>query len=199
MILPTLHLLPASPQILLDSTRLRVAQFSRDGSRIFYSDVVQEAEVRYRDAWRISPAGGGAPTATLWLPPQATDSRMVPRWKVPHVPGRRGRSFERPRAASQQRESEPVTRFTERRIIGGKWSPDGRRLLLRRLLQRVDSLWTVTAEGTDPVRLTDFRTREIRIMKWKPDWSGIVFIYGSTVTDAVLIRNFRQGGSAGTS
>src|SRR6266516_4618982 len=138
-----------------------VAQFSRDGSRIRYSDVVQEAEVRYRDAWRISPAGGGAPTATLWLPPQATDSRMVPRWKVPHDPGRR--------------------------------------LLLRRLLQRVDSLWTVTAEGTDPVRLTDFRTREIRIMKWKPDWSGVVLIYGSTVTDAVLIRNFRQSGFAGTS
>ncbi len=51
---------------------------------------------------------------------------------------------------------EPVTRFTERRIIGGKWSSDGRRLLLKRLLEQVDSLWTMTADKTDPVRLTDF-------------------------------------------
>jgi Tol biopolymer transport system component len=167
------------------------AKFSRDGSRIVYSDVVQEPGGTFRNTWRIIPAAGGAPTATLALPPQASDVDWAPDGgSLTFLDGsdsaanvfRRRLDSEKP---------ERVTHFTEGQVTGHKWSSDGRRLLVKRHTGRADSLWTVAADGTDPVRLTDFRTGDIFDVRWKTDGRGIIFMYGNRSTDAVLIRNFR--------
>ena len=96
-------------------------------------------------------------------------------------------------------EPEPVTHFTEGSIVRHEWSPDGKRILLQIRTGLAENLWTVEPDGSDPVRLTDFQTGKIfgglslRLagMKWTPDGGRVVFAYGQSGQDAVLIRNFR--------
>jgi len=175
----------------LAGSYLGSAQFSRDGGRIVYNEVVPETEGIPRNSWRVIPAAGGEPLATLLLPPQTTDVGWAPDGKALTF-------LDGADAAANvfvQRldggKLEPITRFAEGQITGHAWSPDGKRLLLKRHIGQVDNLWIVAADGTNPIRLTDFRTGDIFEMEWMIDGHGVVFMYGSYSSDAVLIRNFR--------
>jgi Tol biopolymer transport system component len=84
-----------------------------------------------------------------------------------------------------------ITRFTDGRITQHRWSPDGKRIVLRRRMDNADNLWVVNADGSNGVAITDFETGEIPDMKWTRDGSRVVFTYGEVSQNVVLVRNFK--------
>jgi hypothetical protein len=63
-------------------------------------------------------------------------------------------------------------------------------LLIRRVGD-VANLWSVGADGRDPIALTDFLTESIFDLRVTPDGKTVVFTYGNETEDAVLVKDFR--------
>jgi Tol biopolymer transport system component len=83
-----------------------------------------------------------------------------------------------------------VTRFTEGRLTGHTWSPDGRRLAVRIQAGDTSNMWLTQADGSQPLQVTQFPS-EVFAGQWLPDSRGLVVNAGTSSWDAVLIRGFR--------
>jgi Tol biopolymer transport system component len=164
--------------------------FSPDGSRIFHSFI---HEVNGQGAYtpQVIPAKGGGPVVIPALPPRTLDVVWTPDGTgLTYLHGSNGqRNVLRLRLDGER--PEEITRFTDGRIIQHLWSPDGKRLVLRRRGDNADNLWVVNGDGSNPVAITDFETGDIADVKWSPDGSRVLFTYGESGQDVVLVRNFR--------
>ena len=174
------------------------AGFSPDGRRIgFASQENIEGQVRLR--WMVIPVQGGEPMATSLLPLQAADVQWGPDSRSLTYLDEGDNASNVFKQRFEGGNPEPITHFTEGTIIDHRWSPDGSRLVLTHRVGDVHNLWTVVADGSDPVRITDFQTGRIcgrtwlprAGMQWTRDGRQVVFAYGQSGQDAILVRNFR--------
>jgi Tol biopolymer transport system component len=85
----------------------------------------------------------------------------------------------------------PVTRFTEGRVTGYSWSPDGTRLALVRRMGEDTNVWVTGRDGSRPVQVTRLSTADVFAARWLPDSRRLVVSAGKLSRDAVLIRSFR--------
>jgi Tol biopolymer transport system component len=138
----------------------------------------------------IIPAGGGEPVASFLLPPQASDLEWVPDGSaITYIDAGRGWSLMR--QPIEGGDPVPVTEFTEGRVLGHEWSPDGRRLSVVQERDGQENIWLLAADGGEASPLTDFKTGRIREQKWALDSARLSFTYGDTSQDVVLITEFR--------
>jgi Tol biopolymer transport system component len=165
-------------------------RFSPDGRLIRYGAFRKVGEL-FHDVSVILPAAGGQVVATLPVPPRARNTAWAPDGKalsfVQEANGV-GNLYRQPIGGG---EPSPVTHFKEGRVIGYSWSRDGSRLEVHREIGSVQNLWAMPAGGGEPAQVTDFKTGVIFGESWAPDSREIVFTYGETIQDVVLIREFR--------
>ncbi len=165
-------------------------RFSPDGTRIGHI-LVHAIDGRGAYTPQIMPARGGGPAFTPALPPRARDVSWTPDGNgltYLHASNESRNLF---RLRLDGGKPEEITRFTDGRIRLHRWSPDGKRLLLCRRIENADNLWVTSADGSNPVALTDFETGDITRSKWSRDGSRVIFTYGESSQNVVLIRNFK--------
>ncbi len=164
--------------------------FSPDGSRILHS-FIHEVNGQGEFTPQIIPAKGGGPVVMPALPPRVTSIAWTPDGKgltYLHASNGERNVLRLDLDGGKPRE---ITRFTDGRITLHRWSPDGKRLLLRRRGENADNLWVVNADGSNPVAITDFEAGDITNMRWTRDGSRVIFTYGESSQNVVLIRNFK--------
>ena len=166
------------------------ATTTRDGSRLMYTSH-DEVEGRSYPKHVVIPAGGGEPLASFLLPPGAEDLKWAPDGEaVTYID--RAAGFNLMRRWIAKDGDVQMTHFSEGRIRGHAWSPDGKRVLLHRRLGQQDSLWVLEpGAGAQATKLTEFKSGQIFEIRWARDSRSIVFTYGSEGQDVVLITDFR--------
>jgi eukaryotic-like serine/threonine-protein kinase len=167
------------------------AKFSPDGSRIFHV-LIQEVQGQGEFLPQIIPAGGGTGTILPSLPKRIFE----PAW----TPDGRGLTFLTSLGDFSNLQVMPLdgspralTHFTEGRMTAHRWSPDGKHIVVERKIGETgtDNLWVVDANGGNPVAITDFESGSIGEIRWSADGSRVIFTYGSTTQNVVLLRGFR--------
>ncbi len=163
--------------------------FAPDGGKLLYQ-TFEEVEGRVYPKHVVIPAAGGEPLATFLLPPGADHVRWAPDGQaVTYVD--RATGFNLMRRSIAKDDTTQLTHFEAGRLIGHEWSPDGKRALLHRRLGQQDSLWILEpGAGKPPTLLTGFKTGEIYGFAWARDSKSIVFTYGTSSQDVVLISEF---------
>jgi Tol biopolymer transport system component len=163
---------------------------TRDGRRLMYTKL-GEVEGRAYPKHVVIPAEGGEPLASFLLPPGALDLSWAPDGEtVTYID--RATGFNLMRRSITKDDAVQLTRFTEGRLRGHAWSPDGKRLFLHRRLGQQDSLWQLDpGAGAPPTKLTEFKSGQIFQSRWARDSRSVVFTYGSEGQDVVLITEFR--------
>ena len=174
----------------LAASSRRSALFSPDGSRIIHA-LIHAVNGRGVFTPQVMPAKGGEPAFFPAIPPRIVEARWT----------RDGTGITYLHPSNGQRnvflvrlnggKPEEMTHFTDGSITLHRWSPDGRRLLLRRRIENADNLWITGADGSNPVAITDFETGDIDDMDWSRDGSRVIFTYGESSQNVVLIRNFK--------
>jgi Tol biopolymer transport system component len=166
------------------------AGFSPDSSRLMLGHTEPDAQGLMRTVWEAVPVTGGPATATFRLPGPA----MEPAW----APDGHGMTFrDRSDAAWNVFRQDaagkvvPVTRFTDGRITGHVWSPDGNRLALIRRTDEGANVWVTGRDGIRPVQVTQLPSHDVFFVRWLPDSRRLVVSAGKLSRDAVLIRSFR--------
>lgn len=75
------------------------------------------------------------------------------------------------------------------------WSRDGRSFAYSvkrgELLSEIGNLWSQSLKGDPPTQLTDFKSDTISGFDWSPDGKWLAVGRGSTMSDVMLIKNFR--------
>jgi len=166
------------------------AEFSPDGKRVAFF-TPQEIEGRSRRECVVMPASGGAPLATLSLPPSAYQFHWTPDGSALTFVDDKDGVQNILRQPITGGEPQQVTRFTEGQIRDHEWFADGGRILLNRGHGDVRNLWSVGPDGRDPVAITDFVTGSIFQMHPARNGKDVVFTYGTGNRDVVLVRGFR--------
>jgi dipeptidyl aminopeptidase/acylaminoacyl peptidase len=164
------------------------AVLSPDGTRVL-STLIHEVQGQGAFTPQIISLQSGE-TSTPGLPPRANDAAWTPDGTAItylHDSNERRNLYLLPLDGGAPRE---ITHFKDGRIQLHRWSPDGKRLVVRRKIGNADNLWVVGADGSNPVAVTNFETGSIGDMKWSRDGTRILFTYGLTTQNVVLIRNF---------
>ena len=164
--------------------------FSPDSTKLMLGEPETDPQGLTRFAWKVFPVAGGRASATLRLPSQALD----PAW----TPDGGGLSFRYRNDPMwnvyRQREGgEPVqvTRFSEGRLTGHAWSPDGKRLAVILRTDAGGSVWVTEPDGSRPIQVTRFTDTDVFRIVWLPDGKKLAVSAGKLSRDAVLIRGFR--------
>jgi Tol biopolymer transport system component len=72
-----------------------------------------------------------------------------------------------------------------------QWAPDGHSLVFVQSRGGVGNLWSLPLEGGEPQQLTKFESDQIFSYAYSPDGKLLASARGRTISDVVLIRNFR--------
>jgi Tol biopolymer transport system component len=83
-----------------------------------------------------------------------------------------------------------LTQFRDGVTTDFAWSPDGARIAVVRRIGQKRGLWSVQPGKGDPKRLAEFRTGAITDPRFSPDAKNVVFVYGTSSKDVVLISDF---------
>jgi serine/threonine protein kinase/Tol biopolymer transport system component len=168
---------------------------SPDGMRIMYLDFTRiQGRIYARHV--IVPSAGGAPLAQFVLSPGASapDNAPISQWSpdgrsVAYVDRNKGWNLMlRPIAGG---EPTPLTRFAEGRTSWFAWSPDGAWIAVARHIGQKEGLWLVQPGKGEPRLLTEFRSGTISDPRWTEDSKNVVFVYGTSGKDVVLISDFQ--------
>jgi Tol biopolymer transport system component len=164
-------------------------EVSPDGKLVRYFDFTTiDGRIHARSV--VIPSQGGAPIAQFVLPPGATRSNWSPDGKsVTYVDRNKGWNLMRqPIAGGEPTE---LTQFAEGITTDFAWSPDGARIAVVRRIGQKRGLWSVQPGKGDPTRLAEFRTGAITDPRFSPDSKNVVFVYGTSSKDIVLITDFQ--------
>ncbi|HEX7078159.1 MAG TPA: protein kinase [Candidatus Eisenbacteria bacterium] len=164
--------------------------YSPDGSDVAVSDL-REVDGRLRTVYTIVPRDGGAPVASVMTPPGG----LSPRWS----PDGHGVTFVQIGRDSSAlyrigiEASAPALlfRWAHGGILGYEFSPDGKRVALVCLDRGRPNVWVADAAGRNARQVTDFKTGAIPDVTWTRDGKRILFTYGESSSDVVLIKDFR--------
>ena len=173
------------------STSQYSAKYSPDGKWIQHVRI-HDVQGQGEFTPQIIPAGGGPATNLTNLPKRIVD----PAW----TPDGRGLTFRTNLGDVRNLQimpldgsPRPLTHFTEGRVTAYRWSPNGKHIVVMRKIGEsgTDNLWVVNADGSNPVAITDFESGAIGNVRWSADGSRVVFTYGSTTQNVVLVRGFK--------
>jgi Tol biopolymer transport system component len=167
-----------------------VFAFSPDSKHLLLIRLEPDAQGLSQPVWTVVPVSGGPPTASFRLPGAATE--------VTWSPVGRGLTF-RNRAdpawnVFRQDEGKPpvpLTRFSDGRVPGYSWPPDGTKLALVRRTDAGSNVWVTGPDGSRPVQVTQFSASDVFTVRWLPDNRRLAVSAGKLSRDVVLIRSFR--------
>jgi Tol biopolymer transport system component len=71
------------------------------------------------------------------------------------------------------------------------WTPDGSGITYSDDTDGVENLWIQPLDGGPPRQVTHLDTDEIADFAWSPDGAQLILARGKTVSDVVLLRDFR--------
>jgi serine/threonine protein kinase/Tol biopolymer transport system component len=174
-----------------DSTANGTGGFSPDGRSVLLGRSVADARGLSTTVWDVLPVAGGPATATVRVPPGATQLRWAPDSRALTYRDRADPAWNVFRGPTDGGKPQAVTHFTDGRVTDYSWSPDGSKLAVRRLVGESSNLWVTAADGSRPVQLTQFTSEAIFGFGWAPDSRHVVVGAGTDATDAVLIRGVR--------
>ena len=80
---------------------------------------------------------------------------------------------------------------TTTRLWASQWTPDGRALRFVDSNADTSNIWEQPIAGGAPRQLTDFQSFILTDFAWSPDGKQLVYARGVTVSDVVLISDFR--------
>src|SRR5262245_40863573 len=162
--------------------------FSPDGGRLLYGALrtVAGRPVFTSQVVLLS----GAPDSLPPLPPQAQDVKWAPDSRALTFIDQADSSWNVYRRPLGGGVPQPVTRLHEGRTLFHVWSPDGRYLLLGRVVGQQVNLWLASPDCAVQRPLTRFQTGRVFGSNWARDSRSVVFTFGESPTDAVLIRGF---------
>jgi Tol biopolymer transport system component len=163
--------------------------FSPDGKLIRYADFT-EIQGRLMTRSIVIPSGGGEPIARIQAPPGAENLTWHPD-SVSLTYADRNKGWNVMRVPIAGGEPTQLTRFSEGRTMGLYWSPDGSRLAVVRRIGAKTGLWTLQPGKGEPKLLTEFRGGGITGCRFTADGKNIVFAYGTSGKDVVLISDFQ--------
>jgi Tol biopolymer transport system component len=177
------------PKQLASNTTGDPASISPDGKLVRYFDFTTVHERIYTRSVVI-PSSGGAPVAQFVLPPGTTRTSWSPDGKsVTYVDRNKGWNLLRqPIAGGEPTE---LTHFTDGVTTEFEWSPDGERIAVVRRIGQKCGLWSVQPGKGDAKLLAEFRTGAITDPRFSPDSKSLVFVYGTSSRDVVLISDFQ--------
>jgi serine/threonine protein kinase len=164
-----------------------VVQVSPDGRLVRYG-AFTEVQGRIYSGQVVIPVGGGPPVAQFLLPPGQTASQWSPDSKaVTYVDRNKGWNLMRQPIAGG--EPTALTRFAVGQTTDFSWSPDGKKVAVVRRIGRSESIWVVEPGGGEPKQIANFATGAIAGCRWAVDGKSVVFSYGTSSQDVVLIGN----------
>jgi Tol biopolymer transport system component len=163
--------------------------FSPDGRLARYAEFTT-VDGRVYARLVVIPSGGGEPVARVLLPPGATFSTWSPdSASMTYIDQNRAWNLMRqPIAGGPPTE---LTKFTEGVTTGFAWAPDGSRLVVVRRIGQKVGLYAMQPGKGEPKLLVEFRTGNIFGCRFAPDSKGVVFTYGTSSKDVVLISDFQ--------
>jgi Tol biopolymer transport system component len=88
-------------------------------------------------------------------------------------------------------EPSELTRFTEGVTTDFTCSRDGARIAVVRRIGQKSGLWSVQPGKGEPKLLAEFRSGAITDPRFTPDSKSVVFVYGTSSKDVVLISDFQ--------
>jgi Tol biopolymer transport system component len=163
--------------------------FSPDGKRILHT-VVGNVNGQGEFSNQVMNADGSG-TTTVSLPTRADDLKWTPDGTaITFTDVTNGFRNVCMLAVDGSKPTE-ITRFTDGRVVTYAWSPDGKHLLVYRRVGVRGNLWVCAADGSQATPISDFETGEMRTMRWSGDGSRVLFTYGESSQNVVLIKNFR--------
>ena len=177
------------PKALASETTGDPPLVSPDGRLIRYADFTT-VQGRIYSRSVVIPSSGGEPVARFVLPPGAS----IPSWSpdsksVTYFDRNKGWNLMRqPIAGGEPAE---LTRFTEGVTTEFAWSPDGARIAVVRRIGPKCGLWSVQPGKGEPELLAEFRTGTISDPRFSRDSKSVVFVYGTSSRDVVLISEFQ--------
>jgi Tol biopolymer transport system component len=174
-----------------DSTANGGVGFSPDGRSVLLGRSVADPRGLSTTVWDVLPVAGGPATATVRVPPGATQVRWAPDNRGLTYRDRADPAWNVFREPTDGGKPQGVTHFTDGRVTDYSWSPDGSKLAIRRLVGESSNLWIIAADGSRPVQATQFTSEAIFGFDWAPDSRHVVVGAGTDATDAVLIRGVR--------
>jgi Tol biopolymer transport system component len=177
------------PKKLAGGTTGDAATVSPDGKLVRYLEFTG-VQGRLMVGSVFIPAGGGEPVARLLHPAGAESSTWHPdSASITYVDRNKGWNVMRQPIAGG--EPTPLTRFSEGRTMGLFWSPDGSRLAVVRRIGPKTGLWSVQPGKGEPKLLAEFRGGAITGCRYTADGKGLVFAFGTSGKDVVLISDFQ--------
>lgn len=161
--------------------------FSPDGKYILFSLGAAQGGVR-----EIVPTNGRGAVRRIPFPPGTFGVQWAPDGKSITYLNNSNLLRNLYRMSLEGGQPAEITHFTEGRIFRHVYSPDGKRMLLRREMGRSNAvnLWVANADGSNPIPVTDFETGTAHFMKWTGDGARIVFTYGQISNETVLVQDF---------
>ena len=165
------------PVVSPDGRLIRYSEFTTVDGRIYSRSVV-------------IPSQGGEPVARVLLPPGASFTTWSPDSKsMTYIDRNKGWNLMRqPIAGGVPSE---ITKFTEGVTTDFAWSPDGARLVVTRRIGQKAALYAIQPGKGEPQLLIEFRTGAITACRFTPDSKSVVFTYGTSSKDVVLISDFQ--------
>ena len=85
----------------------------------------------------------------------------------------------------------PLVHLSRDRWSGIWWTPDGRALSYVGNTNGVSNIWNQPIDGSPPVQVTNFKSDSILNFSWSRDGKQLVISHDVTITDIVLIKDFR--------
>jgi serine/threonine protein kinase len=175
------------PKLLAPDSVDAHAQVSPDGRLVRYG-AFTDVQGRIYTGQIVIPVAGGPPVAQFLLPPGQTKSQWSPDSEsVTYVDRNKGWNLMRQPIAGG--EPTALTRFTEGQTEDFAWSPDGKKIAAVRRIGRSESVWVVEPGGGEPKQLANFATGAVTECHWALDGKSVVFTYGTSSQDVVLIGN----------
>jgi len=164
---------------------------SPDGKNLLIGLAERDAQGLMRTRWRLVPAEGGPPTASMRFPAQAFDLRWAPGGQSVSFLDRADPAWNVFRQPIPGGAPGAVTHFTQGRLTAHEWSNDGRRLAVLVRVGKVVNVWVTDADGGNALQVTQFTGEQVFGMHWTPDNRRIVLSAGISSADAVSIKDFR--------
>jgi serine/threonine protein kinase/Tol biopolymer transport system component len=172
-------------------TKIGVGKVSRDGKNVIIAELDTDANGLIHRAIKIVPSSGGAPIATVNIPPQGDSLGWNPDGRAVTFVDRTTPVWNLYRAPLSGGAAQAITSFREGRISQYEFSPDGRKLAVALTLGDATNVWVTGIDGAKPVQVTRFPKEDVFGLSWAADGAHVVVNTGKLSSDAVLIRNFR--------
>ncbi len=184
-----LNLAGGEPTQLVAGTTGELAEFSPDGRSVLYT-VYEQDQDRMYPGRRVAAVPDGRVLHSFRLPPGAFDLAWAPDGQaVTYID--RGTGMNVMRQAITGGEPTSLTRFTEGSVVNHEWSPDGKSIALHRRVGGHQGLWTMHPGDAALRRVAEFRTGNIANTAWSTDSKRLLFLYGNSSQDVVLITDFK--------